>query len=245
MTVKPETSGGALAVGGKVKYQACDDSACYPAAIAMPFEATLSLSTAGRRLTAPAGIAPDDRPSALPTDASPHRRPTPASRFSACSSSERTPIFWRVRAGVRRRAFCSTRCRACCRWCRLKIIGFYEAAQHDRRQMHSSWAWRSPRGWSPASRCLRFWSSACGTITWGALFQQTWFTITHCHRCWSSWRPASLVCSPSICRPRRMRFNAEARHVSPVTSLFGILTAALSTPCTIGPFSGLLVVGTA
>jgi thiol:disulfide interchange protein DsbD len=121
----------------------------------------------------------------------------------------------------------------------LKAIGFYEVSQHNRAKSIALGAVFS-LGLIAAFATLSLFVVVFKTLAWGELFQKTWFLagiIT-----------VLVVMAIStfgfftVNVPASM-YSFTPRHDTYVGNfLFGILTAALSTPCTFGMFVGLLTV---
>lgn len=119
----------------------------------------------------------------------------------------------------------------------LKAIGFYEVSQHNRAKSIALGAVFS-FGLIAAFATLSVFVVVLKTLAWGELFQKTWFLVGII---------AVLVVMAvstfgffTVNVPTAM-YRWTPRHDTYVGNfLFGILTAALSTPCTFGMFVGLL-----
>ena len=119
----------------------------------------------------------------------------------------------------------------------LKIMGFYEAAQHSRRRSIALGAVFS-LGLVASFAVLAILVVGLRTLEWGGLFQKTWFTVTIVIVL--SAMALSLFGLFTVNLPTGI-YQFSPRHDTYVGNfLFGILTAALSTPCTFGMFVGLL-----
>ena len=119
----------------------------------------------------------------------------------------------------------------------LKIMGFYEVSQHDRKKSVLLGAVFSA-GLIASFVALAVLVVGSRKLNWGGLFEYTWFTITI----------SSVLVIMAISTfgfftvnvPNAL-YSFTPRHDTYVGNfLFGILTAALSTPCTFGMFVGLL-----
>lgn len=119
----------------------------------------------------------------------------------------------------------------------LKIMGFYEAAQHSRRRSIALGAVFS-LGLIASFAVLAILVVGLRTLEWGGLFQKTWFTVSIVTVL--SVMSLSLFGFFTVNLPTGI-YQFSPRHDTYVGNfLFGILTAALSTPCTFGMFVGLL-----
>lgn len=124
----------------------------------------------------------------------------------------------------------------------LKAIGFYEVSQHNRAKSVALGAVFS-LGLIAAFATLSVFVVVMRSLEWGELFQKTWFLATII--------TVLVVMAVStfgfftVNVPTAM-YRFTPRHDTYVGNfLFGILTAALSTPCTFGMFVGLLAVALA
>ncbi|MBV8779870.1 MAG: hypothetical protein JO353_00600, partial [Phycisphaerae bacterium] len=119
----------------------------------------------------------------------------------------------------------------------LKIMGFYEVSQHDRGKSLALGAVFSA-GLIASFAVLGILIAALHVISWGGLFQKTWFTaaIVAVLVIMSF----SLFGAFSVGLPSGIYRFAPRHDTYSGNFLFGILTAALSTPCTFGMFVGLL-----
>ena len=119
----------------------------------------------------------------------------------------------------------------------LKIMGFYEVSQHDRRKSVALGAVFSA-GLIASFGVLGLLIAALHVINWGGLFQQTWFTVIIVG--------VLVVMSFSLFGAFTVGLPSGVYRFTPRHDtyggnfLFGVLTAALSTPCTFGMFVGLL-----
>ena len=119
----------------------------------------------------------------------------------------------------------------------LKIMGFYEVSQHNRKKSVALGATFS-FGLVASFGVLAVLVVGLKVLNWGGLFQHAWFTATI----------ALVLVAMAISTfgfftvnvPTAM-YSFTPRHDTYTGNfLFGILTAALSTPCTFGMFVGLL-----
>ncbi len=119
----------------------------------------------------------------------------------------------------------------------LKIMGFYEVSQHDRGKSIMLGAVFSA-GLISSFAVLAALVVGSSQLHWGALFDHAWFTATIC---------IVLVLMAistfgffTVNVPTAL-YSFTPRHDTYLGNfLFGVLTAALSTPCTFGMFVGLL-----
>jgi thiol:disulfide interchange protein DsbD len=119
----------------------------------------------------------------------------------------------------------------------LKIMGFYEVSQHNRAKSIALGAVFSA-GLIASFAVLAALVVGSHKLKWGELFEHTWFTVSI----------AGVLVVMAISTfgfftvnvPNAL-YSFTPRHDTYVGNfLFGILTAALSTPCTFGMFVGLL-----
>jgi thiol:disulfide interchange protein DsbD len=122
----------------------------------------------------------------------------------------------------------------------LKIMGFYEGSRHNRARSVALGAVFSA-GLIASFGVLALLVFGTHQLKWGDLFKHTWFTIT------ISGVLAIMAVSTfgffTVKVPDAL-YSVTPRHDTYVGNfLFGVLTAALSTPCTFGAFVGLLIWG--
>lgn len=121
----------------------------------------------------------------------------------------------------------------------LKAIGFYEVSQHNRAKSVALGAVFS-LGLIAAFATLAVFVVVLRELQWGELFQMTWFRVAIISVLVIMAVSTFGVFSVNV--PTAM-YRFTPRHDTYVGNfLFGILTAALSTPCTFGMFVGLLTV---
>lgn len=124
----------------------------------------------------------------------------------------------------------------------LKAIGFYEVSQHNRAKSIALGAVFS-LGLIAAFATLSVFVVVLRSLEWGELFQKTWFLVAI----------ITVLVVMAVSTFGFFTVNVPSglyaftpRHDTYVGNfLFGILTAALSTPCTFGMFVGLLAVALA
>ncbi len=121
----------------------------------------------------------------------------------------------------------------------LKIMGFYEVSKHNRGKCIALGAVFSA-GIMASFVVLGILIVGLRVIDWGGLFQQTWFTLTISLVLLAM--AISLFGIFTVNLPSGI-YAVTPRHDTYTGNfLFGILTAALSTPCTFGAFVSLLTV---
>ena len=221
---------GTIGIAGTVHYQACDDNACFPPTD-LPFQATVTVEGT------PAGTAVTPPPATLPA-AAPSGPPT-ASIFGiqVATNALFVPLLLAFVVGI-----CFNVVPCVLPVMPLKIIGFYEAAKHDRAKCLLLGLAFSV-GLVASFAVLAVLVFGIGAITWGGLFTQTWFTVVVVVVL--TLMAASQFGLFTVNLPMQA-YAFSPRHDTLVgNALFGVLTAALSTPCTIGPFSGVLAVAAA
>jgi thiol:disulfide interchange protein DsbD len=237
--VKPDAKPGDIKLSGVAKYQACDDKVCYPPAKAK-FEAKTSIVPAGTE------VKPNEPE--LFKDAAKHAAPAePKNRSTAVvppaaparifgrelgSNAYLLAFFGAFIVGV---IFNVMPC--VLPVVPLKIMGFYEVAQHSRAKSLAFGAVFSA-GLIASFGVLAVLIVALRVIDWGELFTKWWFIV-----------PMVIVLIAMAIsmfglftvRVPTALYNVTPRHDTYVGNfLFGVLTAALSTPCTFGMFVGLL-----
>lgn len=244
---------GAIKVAGNVRYQACNDSVCFPPKRA-PFAVDLTVAGGSGPATAPANAQAN---SLTPPTTAPTTTSATASSaavvdlpsadeaagdagafgflkrfFTLADDAYGSTFLLAFLVGI---VFNAVPC--VLPVVPLKILGFYEAAQHDRRKCFLLGLAFSV-GLVASFGVLAVLVVGLKTLTWGGLFQQTWFTIAIV--------VVLLVMAASQFGLFTINLPTAAYGFTPRhdtyagNAMFGVLTAALSTPCTIGPFSALL-----
>jgi thiol:disulfide interchange protein len=249
--VKADAAVGPLTIAGKVTLQMCDDKACYA-----PQKPSFSLAT--EVVAAGATVTPVEpelfksfdpsvfNPTTAPTT-SPATAPAAAAPTSPGSAAGVTPkVFGRdLTSDAYPLAFAAAflvgiifNVMPCVLpVVPLKIMGFYEASQHSRRKSITLGAVFSV-GVIASFGVLALLIVVLHTIDWGGLFQKPWFTVGIV---------VVLVAMAfglfgffTVNVPTAL-YSITPRHDNYLGNfLFGVLTAALSTPCTFGMFVGLL-----
>lgn len=119
----------------------------------------------------------------------------------------------------------------------LKAVGFYEVSQHNRAKSVALGATFSA-GLIASFALLGLLVVVLRVLNWGELFQQTWFRATIILILLAMAVSTFGVFTVNV--PTAI-YRFAPRHDTYVGNfLFGILTAALSTPCTFGMFIGVL-----
>lgn len=220
---------GTLAIGGKVHYQACDDNSCFQPAD-LRFETMLTVEGT------PASTAPTPPPATLP-DVQSEAATTNIFGIEVATNALLVPLLLAFVVGI-----CFNVVPCVLPVMPLKIIGFYEAAKHDRaRCLMLGLAFSA--GLVASFAVLAVLVFGVGAITWGGLFTQTWFTIAVVVVL--TLMAASQFGLFTINLPMQAYAFSPRHDTVTGNAMFGVLTAALSTPCTIGPFSGVLAVAAA
>ncbi len=235
MTVSADAPMGKITISGTVHYQACNDSACFA-------PQTLHFKVETEIVSASVAVSPN-HPELFQTVAPPATAPAAAASSSASPPPQ---IFGRELTqtsyplafsaaffiGV---VFNLMPC--VLPVLPLKIMGFYEAAQHGRRRSLVLGAVFS-LGLIASFAVLAILVVGLRTLEWGGLFQKTWYTVTIVIVLTAM--SLSLFGLFTVNLPVGI-YQFSPRHDTYVGNfLFGILTAALSTPCTFGMFVGLL-----
>lgn len=233
IAIQPDAPIGPVKIAGTVHYQACDDKACFFPEDA-PFELQTEIVSAGMAVTpthselfASSPVPPATNVSAAPSpsEIKPQSTGIPHNAYLyAFSAAFFVGIIFNVMPCVLPVV-------------PLKIMGFYEVSQHDRRKSLALGAVFSA-GIIASFGVLALLIVVLHKIDWGGLFQQTWFTVAIVTVL--VLMAISLFGFFTVNLPTSI-YSITPRHDTYVGNfLFGILTAALSTPCTFGMFVGLL-----
>jgi thiol:disulfide interchange protein DsbD len=215
--VKPNASQGAITVHGTATYQICDDHACY-APQHTPIELTTQIVPADQKIQA--------------------NQPELFAGFNQAITTYpalQTLVAQFFLAFVVGIIFNAMPC--VLPVVPLKIMGFYEVSQHNRRKSVALGAVFS-LGLIASFGVLALLVVGFRVLDWGGLFQKTPFTIVIV--------AVLSVMSLSLFGVFTVNLPASIYQLTPRHDtysgnfLFGILTAALSTPCTFGLFVGLL-----
>ena len=216
VAVSSDVQPGELKISGHVRYQACNETACFAPENPL-FEISISVVPGATQVEA-------NRADLFKTPVqtnSPAANPTLLAMFGLAFV---VGIFFNAMPCVLPVV-------------PLKIMGFYEVSQHDRRKSLALGAVFS-LGLIASFAVLALLVVGLRVLDWGGLFQKTWFTIAIV--------TVLVVMSVSLMGVFTVNlptgiYRFSPRHDTYVGNfLFGILTAALSTPCTFGMFVGLL-----
>jgi thiol:disulfide interchange protein DsbD len=221
--VKADVKPGPLKITGRLKYQICDDKVCYP-----PENTKFTIETKV--------VGKDEAVT-----------PTEPELFGAEKAQASAPASVTVTTPVSVQVFLIAflvgivfNVMPCVLpVVPLKAVGFYEVSQHNRAKSVALGAVFS-LGLIAAFATLSIFVVVLRSLQWGELFQMMWFRVTII--------TVLVVMAVStfgfftVNVPTAM-YRFTPRHDTYVGNfLFGILTAALSTPCTFGMFVGLLTV---
>ncbi len=245
VTIHKDAKTGDLKLSGNVTFQACNDDTCFP-----PETINFSVNTK----VVPTGDVVSDnpdypaektKPTTMPA-AAPVAPAPPAAKGQANSAANDTifgfdpskaswPIDFLAAFGI---GIIFNLMPCVLPVLPLKIMGFYEVSQHDRKKSLMLGAVFSA-GLIASFAVLALLVFGSAKLNWGGLFEQTWFTITI----------SIVLLTMAIStfgffdiRVPNALYSFTPRHDTFVGNfLFGILTAALSTPCTFGAFAALLV----
>jgi suppressor for copper-sensitivity B len=226
--INSDAKPGALTLSGKVHFQACNDTTCFPPedikfsvdTNIVPADKVLATNPAFADAIAVAGSTPPVEP--------PHK----GGFFDLAHSTWPVAFTAAFLIGI---IFNLMPC--VLPVLPLKIMGFYEVSQHDRKKSILLGAVFSI-GLIASFGVLAVLVVGMKTLNWGGLFQHAWFTGTI----------AVVLVAMAISTfgfftvnvPTAMYSFAPRHDTYTGNFLFGILTAALSTPCTFGMFVGLL-----
>ncbi len=235
ISVDAKAPTGPVTISGSVRLQACNDRACFaPETIRFELQTSVvpaiepvELDRSGLFAAAPIAQPPISPPPSSPPP------PTPKV-FGRDLTHDAYPLafFAAFVVGI---IFNAMPC--VLPVVPLKIMGFYEVSQHDRKKSVALGAVFSA-GLVASFAVLAILVVALRVLDWGGLFQRTWFTI--------SIVTVLIVMAISLFGFFTVNLPTGIYRFSPRHDtylgnfLFGILTAALSTPCTFGMFVGLL-----
>lgn len=220
VTAKTDVSPGPVTIAGNIRLQACNATSCF-APERLPFNLITAIV-----------------PQATPVE--PNRPDLFKSAAAVATGVNTTGVSWAIvpmfaLAFVVGIIFNAMPC--VLPVVPLKIMGFYEVSQHDRRKSVALGAVFS-LGLIASFGVLALLVVGLRVLDWGGLFQKPWFTIAIVIVLLVM--AISLFGFFTVNLPSSI-YQFSPRHDTYVGNfLFGILTAALSTPCTFGMFVGLL-----
>ena len=223
--------GPTAAISGTVHYQACNDTSCFPPRTvhfqASPATATPTTAPATAPAVTSSAAAPPRLVTPVASDASPQL-------FGRSIDRVGTPFLFAAAFAIGI-IFNAVPC--VLPVVPLKIVGWYEASGHDRRKSVGLGTAFS-LGLIAVFGVLALFIVVFRTLQWGGLFQHTWFTV------------GIVVVLLAVAasqfglfefRLPTAAYGFDPRHDTLSGNfLFGILTALLSTPCTIGAFSAVM-----
>ena len=256
VSVAPDAKPGPVTFSGTVELQACNSSSCFPPE-SVKFEVPVTVVAAGGAVTpnhpelfvGPDAAVPVLPPTTKPTTApAPPAAAPPAANPPAKASAADTgttilglnltrgglPLAL-VAAFLVGIVFNAMPC--VLPVVPLKIMGFYEVSKHSRGKCLALGAVFSA-GLVFVFAVLALLIVGLHVIKWGGLFQQTWFTVAITvvllAMAAGTFGFFDFVLPSSV-------YSLTPRHDTYTGNfLFGMLTAALSTPCTFGLFVALL-----
>ena len=242
MTVKPDAKPGPIEITGKLRFQACDESACYP-----PEQPAFKIST--EVVSAEADVKPVERELFSGADEQKAAATTqPAAGASSTNPAGGPPIQFTgqtLSPDAKALAFLTAflvgiifNVMPCVLpVLPLKAIGFYEVSQHNRGKSIAFGAVFS-LGLIATFAVFGLLIFVFKAFDWGGLFTKTWFIalivviLLGMAVSTFGWFTVSVPTGLYSISPRHDTFLGNFE--------FGILTALLSTPCTFGMFVGLL-----
>ena len=256
VTINTDAKPGALKLSGSVTFQACNEVSCFP-----PETITFSIDTTVVAADAEVKANPDypedktpatpeAKPTTKPAAAVPPAAPPQASApqmSQPMTSSDSGTVFFGIDLTKSTWPLVFTAAffigiifnlmPCVLPVLPLKIVGFYEVSQHNRGKSIFLGAVFSA-GLISSFAFLASLVVGSARLQWGALFGHAWFTAA------ISIVLVAMAISTfgffTINVPTAL-YSFTPRHDTIVGNfLFGILTAALSTPCTFGMFVGLL-----
>ena len=231
--VKPDAKPGELKLTGRLMYQVCDDKVCYP-----PERPKFTIES---KVLGPGEAVTPAEPELFkdaPKPGEPARGAPPKGTTAKIFGRDLTQdayllaFFGAFVVGI---LFNVMPC--VLPVVPLKAIGFYEVSQHNRAKSLALGAVFS-LGLIASFVALGLLVVVFRKLNWGELFQMLWFRVTIIAILVAM--AASTFGVFSVGLPTAV-YRFAPRHDTYVGNfLFGILTAALSTPCTFGMFVGLL-----
>ena len=240
VTISADARPGELKIAGELAYQACNEVSCFPPEYPL-FEATAHVVAADQPVTANPAY-----PTATSTPSTP-LKPVVETSASASSVGSDDSTFFGVNLAKTTWPLAFTAAfligiifnlmPCVLPVLPLKIMGFYEVSQHNRAKSVALGAIFSA-GLIASFGVLAALVVGSTKLKWGQLFEHTWFTV--------SIAVVLVIMAIStfgfftVNVPTSL-YSITPRHDTYVGNfLFGVLTAALSTPCTFGMFVGLL-----
>ena len=228
--VKPDAPAGPLKITGRLKFQICDDSVCFPPESP---KFTIETKVVGKDEPVTA-VEPDLFKAADVGNGSASSSPASVQIFGRDLTSDAYVLAF-VGAFIVGIIFNVMPC--VLPVVPLKAIGFYEVSQHNRAKSIALGAVFS-FGLIAAFATLALFVVVLRKLDWGELFQLMWFRVAIIVVLLAM--AVSTFGFFSVNVPTAL-YRVTPRHDTYVGNfLFGILTAALSTPCTFGMFVGLL-----
>jgi thiol:disulfide interchange protein DsbD len=232
--VKADAPPGPLKMTGKLKYQICDDKVCFPPENPKFTIETKVVSKEEKVEPAEPELFKSDPSEKAPTGPTRSGGPTSVQIFGRDLSKDAYVLAF-LGAFVVGIIFNVMPC--VLPVVPLKAMSFFEVSQHNRAKSLALGAVFS-LGLIAAFATLALFVVVLKSLNWGELFQMMWFRVGII---------AVLVVMAvstfgvfTVNVPTAM-YRFTPRHDTYVGNfLFGILTAALSTPCTFGMFVGLL-----
>jgi thiol:disulfide interchange protein DsbD len=247
VTISADAKAGPLALTGKVFFQACNDTTCFrPETIQFSVDAPVLAAgvpaVANPLFPGTTVAVPATQQAAVPTPIGPINNGGGANTNSGSTGGGGFFDLEHSGAGVAFTAAFLVGLIFNLMPCvlpvlPLKIMGFYEVSQHNRAKSVALGATFSI-GLIASFAVLAILVVGLRVLDWGGLFKHAWFTAT------ISLVLVAMAISTfgffTVNVPTAM-YSFTPRHDTYTGNfLFGILTAALSTPCTFGMFVGLL-----
>lgn len=233
LTIQEDVANGPLTINGKVRLQACNDKSCFPPENISFTIDTTAVGSRAKAATASAANAPTTI-EATAAPGSPTKHSGGLTVFGVDLTRGGLPLILAAAflVGI---VFNAMPC--VLPVVPLKIMGFYEVSQHDRG--------KSLRLGTVFSAGLVLFFLILATlivglhvIAWGDLFKKTWFTVTIVGVLTAM--ALGTFGFFSVAVPARLYAVSPKHDTYTGNFLFGMLTAALSTPCTFGAFVALL-----
>jgi thiol:disulfide interchange protein len=236
VTVKPDAHPGPLKLTGRATYQICNDKACFQPE-RPKFEIDAKVAAAGEAVQP---NEPDlfkrwnERGSAPATQSIVKPTAAPATIFGLDLNHDAYLLAF---AGAFIVGILFNVMPCVLPVVPLKAVGFYEVSQHNRAKSLALGATFSA-GLIVSFAVLGLLVVVMRVLNWGELFQQLWFRATIILILLAMAISTFGVFTVNV--PTAI-YRFAPRHDTYVGNfLFGILTAALSTPCTFGMFVGVL-----
>ena len=242
--VKPDAPPGPVQIKGILRFQICDDKVCFlPESPSFTIDALVVPAGTGVKPNEPelfAGVSAAPVGAAEPTRSptgGPGPAPAPAKTATIFGRELANDAYLLAFAGAFLVGMIFNVMPCVLPVVPLKAMGFYEVSQHNRAKSLAFGAVFSA-GLVASFGVLALLIVVLRVFDWGELFTKWWFIVPMVIVLVAM--ALSMFGTFTVNVPTAL-YNVAPRHDTYVGNfLFGVLTAALSTPCTFGMFVGLL-----